>query len=386
MECIMTVLFFEGFETVGTELGLANQSSTRPRIEERWAATASGTTKSTDSFYLVDDAFGEGFGINMGTGNSNNNVVRYDIPEVHRVAPGASAPEFVMGVLCHVPSLTKTWTMFDIDAEFGNELYSNQVNFIIENSRNIKVDRAPSATEIARANDVIRPGRWQYIELHFKAGNTNDGEIIARVDGVEVINAVTVDTNNNNSHSGFSRLLLRNANGSDLTPNNDEWCGYDDFYILVNDASGQEGFLGPQRVRSLPPDGDSGTMNWTTSTGTSHYVLVDENGVDTADYVESATNLDVDMFTLTNRNTTTMVGNYNAVKIEAEHQNTSTGTPTLDIRIDSNGTVEETNVNVDNTGYDVDFHLADKDPSGGADFTAARIDGLLGGLEINSGF
>jgi len=53
----------------------------------------------------------------------------------------------------------------------------------------------------------------------------------------------------------------------------------------------------------------------------------------------------------------------------------------------SKGTVEETNETITSTTTYVVFkHLTDKDPSGGADFTESRINGLKAGLEINSGF
>ena len=61
----MSILFFEGFETCSTALGLANQATSRPNVEKRFDLTVSGTP-ATDSFYLINDDFSEGFALSNG--------------------------------------------------------------------------------------------------------------------------------------------------------------------------------------------------------------------------------------------------------------------------------------------------------------------------------
>jgi hypothetical protein len=110
----MTMHFFEGFETVGTSLGLANESTTGPRIALRWDASSRGGTPSTDSFFLIDDVQSEGYAIKMGTsGPSNSNYLRWHVPS-GKQAVGASATEFIVGCRVHIPTPANTFAIMSV--------------------------------------------------------------------------------------------------------------------------------------------------------------------------------------------------------------------------------------------------------------------------------
>ena len=331
----MALLFCEGCETVGTELGLANQGTTRPRIDKRWDATGSGGAPSTDSFFLIDDDFSEGFACNMGINSfSNGNYLEWNVPGSYNGVNG-SATTFVVGARVHIPAGT-TRSFAWLNVRTTNPATASSLQFNILNSADAQLYNPQfGVQEIALAEDVVSEDTWHYLEAKFEIAEiANDGFAEMRVDGVEVINETGIDTNNNVSTAVLDfRFQCTNASASD-----GDYVAYDDIYILVDADGGQTDYLDPQRVRAIPPTGDTGTMDWTTSSGTVHYTLIDENGVDTSDYVESATNNDIDMFSLTNVDDTRK-GNYHGVKVEAEVIDTVGGSPTLDIRIDSNGTV-----------------------------------------------
>lgn len=377
----MALLFFEGFETVGTETGLANQSTTRPRIHKRWDNTGSGGIPATDSYFLIDDNFSEGYAICMGTSSfSNGNYLEWDVPASYNGVNG-SATTFVVGARVHIPAgTTRDFPWLSIRTT--NPAVANSLQFYVIDSADVQAYNPQFGVgEIGRSNGAVNADDWHYLECKFIiAESASSGFVEVRVDGQEVINETGVDTNNN-----FGTAVLDFRFGcTNASTGTGDYVGYDDIYILVDADGGQTDYLDPQRIRALPPTGDTGTMDWTTSSGTVHYTLIDENGVDTSDYVESGTATDIDMFSLTNIDDSRL-GVYHGVKVEAEAIISDSGSGTLDVRIDSNGTVSETNSTISSTTtYVVVNHIDDKDPSGGANFTQSRLDALKAGIEKNS--
>lgn len=169
--------FFEGFETVGAELGLANQATTRPRINLRWDDAASGGTPSLDSYFLINDPFSEGFALNFGTSSfSSGNSLWLDIEESRRDPPGALVREWVIGWRMHVPNNdVESFDVMLVNGLFGGTNHTTVLFFSIADSTDITVTRAnPGQFQIAAAEDVLIPGAWHYIEAKFKIAEAPD--------------------------------------------------------------------------------------------------------------------------------------------------------------------------------------------------------------------
>lgn len=176
--------FFEGFETVGTETGLVNQATTRPRIELRWDDTASGGIKSSDSFFLIDDAFGEGYAIQMGDNSfSNGNDLEWWVPDNAKDAPGTAFREWVIGFRVHIPnSPVETFDMVEIFGLFGGTNQTTVLFFSVTDSTDISIVRAnPGQFTIVSVADVLTPGAWHYIEMKFKIA---EAAFITRVEAL----------------------------------------------------------------------------------------------------------------------------------------------------------------------------------------------------------
>lgn len=376
----MSIQFFEGFETVGTETGLANQATTRPRIDFRWDNTTSGVIKSSDSFFLIDDGFSEGYAINMGTnaGFSAQNRLEWHVPDALEQAPGASFTPWIIGARIHVPSESRTWTPFFIRGLFGGSSPTGVLGLEIENSSNINVNRDnPGAFEIANADGVLTPGAWHYIEFEFKIAESGDGGYVeVRLDGNEVIANTVADTNNALS-TGFNVLYFQNA--TITTSNAEDYVGYDDMYILYTGTSPHTDYLTPVRVRSLPPDSD--VLNaWDKEPNSgNNYEKVDENGADATDYVETDVTEDRDRYTVTDP---TEDDEILALKVEAEAINPTGGTPSLHLEVVSGTSVESTEHTVSSTtAYDVFEMIVQDDPAGGA-WTVTDINSLQVGYRF----
>lgn len=370
----MTLHFFEGFETVGTEVGLANQATTRPRIDLRWDSTTVGGIPSTDSYFLIQDVFAEGYAIQMGNnGFSNGNSLIWFFP-TGTTATDASATTFIMGCRLHVPSTARTWDVFQIRDGTSNNTH---LAFKVTNSADFSAWRNLAGSALGSASAVFTPGDWHYVEVKWKIGDSPHGLVEAYVDGVQVFSASSVDTKD--FFSNVSRLRFHTTNAS----TGEDFVGFDDIYVLTVDATAPNDYLGAQaRVLSLPPNADGTTTDWTPSSGSDHYALIDENGADAADYIESNTNAQVDMFEITNPSAG---GQFVAVKIEAEAIDTSAGANSIDVRVDSNGTVDETEHNVTSTSaYDVFAHYQMTDPDTGSAWTLSGINNLEVGVKFNT--
>ncbi len=260
----MSILFFEGFETVGTELGLANEATTRPRINLRWDATGSGGAPATDSFFLIDDFVSEGFAIQMGSNSfSNGNLLQWDVPSAKQQGPGASFDPWVIGARVHIPSATRTDEFFKIDGIFGSSSPTGVLAIRFVDSTDIQIFRdSPSSFVIDTVLDVLSPGTWHYIECRFKIAESGDGGFVqVWVDDVLVSDNQSVDTNNALTF-GFTNIKFTTTNA---TTSADDFVGFDDIYVVWEGETPSTGRLGATRVRSLPPN-VQGSGGWDRET------------------------------------------------------------------------------------------------------------------------
>lgn len=183
-------------------------------------------------------------------------------------------------------------------------------------------------------NYTMRPNRWYYIEIktyhHASAGTIDiqvNGELVYSVTGKDTIRT-----------SLFTYPL-----GSMLFYSFEDECAYDDIYICDDTGSDNNDFLGPIKIETLRPDGDDGAQNWSPSSGSNHFELMDSSNLwQNTDYVE-ANGANVDDLWAYN-NLSKITGNIYAVQVVAAAWS-DTGMPQpLQLICDSNSTVEYSNI------------------------------------------
>lgn len=133
------------------------------------------------------------------------------------------------------------------------------------------------------AGPVLLANAWQHIETKVKIHDTT-GTVEIRVDGVPVLTATGLDTastadvtcrqvafNNKATNTGASVTMY-----------------IKDFITWDNLGSANTDFLGTCQVISLTPNGDN-SFNWTPSTGTTGFNLIDDVPPnDDTDYISAA--------------------------------------------------------------------------------------------------
>lgn len=135
---------------------------------------------------------------------------------------------------------------------------------------------------------------WIFMEFKIVIHSTF-GSIQCRQDGLTVFNVSNQNTRNGGNGKGNMFGMGANGNGSNI-PN---WT-IDDYYICTGAGTTNNDYLGDVTIRSLVPTSDAGTNQWTPSTGTSHYAVVDDDNTDistwNSDYLTGINDNDTEMF------------------------------------------------------------------------------------------
>jgi hypothetical protein len=140
------------------------------------------------------------------------------------------------------------------------------------------------ATTLATFTDfTFILGTWYYIEFKVFCHATS-GTAEVRLNGVTIISLTGINTQSGTN--AWHNMVKVSAYQSQR---------FDDFYICDSTGTCND-FQGACRVLGLFPDSDTETVQWTTSSGTTHYNLIDENPANTTDYVYTSTQGDTDLY------------------------------------------------------------------------------------------
>ena len=387
----MGVIFFEGFETVGTATGQAGRTSVVPNIHKRWTISQGSSPGSDPRGVLQSDFQSEGFAWRTADTGGSTATFRVVFPDdiLAQIAvpfedEDAEPKEHIIGFRLHTRNLADAASMLVLRTGYRTntliDTFSSGIGLrLVGTTTGITIEAIRGAsTTLASAVDALDKEEWHYIEIKFLLRDTagvgepaEDGYIIVNVDGVEVLNFVgDTDADSVNAGLGLDYVGFQLSFSSGSATGDDYWA-LDDVYALFPDGGAPyNDFLGPVRVVRFELDGDGSPLEWTPSTEGNHYTLVDENGADSADYIQSDTDGQTDDFTIENFGGG---GTIYAVKAEVEAINTVGGTPQINVRLDETFT----NYTVDDTvDYNVFSHYQDVDG-----FDDAEV-----GVQFDNGF
>lgn len=140
-------------------------------------------------------------------------------------------------------------------------------------------------TLLARSGQAVRAKSFTHIETHVGVDSVA-GFVEVRVDGVTVINITGVNTDPVGSGE-YSQCSIGTSPGSTSTIGCNVWI--DDLFTWNGDGTQNNDFVGDQKVYYLVPNGDTAQADWTPSSGSVSYAMVDEIPPDDADYLSLAT-------------------------------------------------------------------------------------------------
>lgn len=211
-------------------------------------------------------------------------------------------------------------------------------------------------------------------EIKFVNANAPTGEIVIRINGVEYVNATGIDTYN--FGAGVDRIdIYNNYSGSGEFGTIRDLIVNDDSGTIANSWIGQD-----KHVYALRPNADGNYSQWSRSTGSTDYTLIDEASRDSTDYIEEG---------MTANNKTSVgleaTGSETGILAVQAHSNAlldAAGSETYreimrHSTTDGNGTTHT----VDSTSEKHNFSIFETNPSTGSAWTAAELDAAEVGVE-----
>lgn len=154
-----------------------------------------------------------------------------------------------------------------------------QAEIRIDPSGAIHAYRGSSTLLGSSADGVFPINAWAYLEIKILFSNTV-GTVEVKVNEATVLNLTSKDTVA--SGNEYATAVRLEGNGGD--------CNFDDFYLCDDTGSVNDDFLGDVQISVLYPTSDETHSDFTPSTGSDHYALVDDPQLTSdADHNESTT-------------------------------------------------------------------------------------------------
>lgn len=220
---------------------------------------------------------------------------------------------------------------------------------------------------------VLVAGTWFHVEMKC---DFTAGDIEVRVEGVTQINLTGQDISNAGT---CAQVAFGCENGVGLVQSPNQ-VYYKDFVIWDGDGSGNNDFLGAVQVYDLYPDGDS-SFNWTASTGSTGYNLIDEAPSNDADYIYADdTPPAASLFTM--NDLPEDVSSIRGIKTYARMRKTDGGDGWAQISMVSNGTAGNGTDRPVTTAFTYWSDIFELDPDTSANWTRSGVNAAL--LQINT--
>lgn len=206
-------------------------------------------------------------------------------------------------------------------------------------------------------------GDWQYVEMEVTR-HASAGAVNVYCNGVQVV--------------ALTGLALGTANISLAAVHNTQNAtGYIDDLYITDDATR----LGEIRIETIVPNADTAQKDFTASTGTDNYAMVDDLPVDgDTTYVTADTAGDSDLYATAGL--TDSPDTIYAVQVRAFARKTDTGLRTLKAKAVSGATDGDGVAVPLSTAYGIVATIYQTDPDTGVAWTASGVNAAQIGMEI----
>jgi hypothetical protein len=189
---------------------------------------------------------------------------------------------------------------------------TSQVSCIVDANGCLRFSRgcsmapgASSGTAIAQTDPLITAASWNHVEVQIYIHDTL-GWIRVAINGVHRFEALNLDTKHNTSNIVSVGQITNDIGTDDFYF--DDYIIYDftgtaavdtDFCPSVDVDGVGTNYIAELQCMYLPPNGDTAEADWTKSTGTDGFALVDEVSPNDLDYISAAAAGDLSEFDLT---------------------------------------------------------------------------------------
>lgn len=225
----------------------------------------------------------------------------------------------------------------------------------------------------------LQANQWYYFECQVTLSDTV-GAVTVKQNGTTVVSLTGIDTKNGGTNSTIDTLLMNWYSGGW----SDRHMYVDDLYITNGAGSVNNGFLGDIAVETLYPSGDGSSSQWVGSDGNSvnNSLLVDEATPDPADYVQSGTTGNRDLYAYTNLSRS--AGSIYGVQVASYTQATDSGGRNVKNAIKSSSTTTTGTDQPVTTTYDPKVDIFETDPNTTAAWAIAGVNAAEFGVEVGT--
>lgn len=234
---------------------------------------------------------------------------------------------------------------------------------------------SPSGTQIAASAVGTLDANWHYIEM-FATINATSGQVIVRVDGVQVIN-FTGNTKNGGTSTNIDAIRFRTGKYLNY-PN----CpiSIDDFYACDGTGTVNNTFLGDVRVQSMVPNAAGSSTQLTPTGSANNYANAGDVPYNDATYNSSSTVGQRDTYALSDLapGTTTVL----ATQSVAHMQKSDAGTANAKVALKSGASVYYDATQSLGTSPAAYTQLRETDPATSAAWTVGNANNLEAGMEV----
>lgn len=243
----------------------------------------------------------------------------------------------------------------------------------------ISVTRNGTALTNGTSVVSIPTGTWFYLEFKVTiADSIGANTCKVRVNGVDVITVATgqdVKSTANATANGIRIGGISNSgNGSRSV---------DDFYLCNQSGSVNNDFLGDSRIDTLFPTSDGNYSQFTPSTGSTHYVLVDETTPNTSDYNDGAAVNDRDSYGLGNLSNIT-VQTVHGVQVNAALMKDDAGAKSACTMVRSGSTNADGASAPIGTSQAYVSQIYEEDPAAVAAWTETTVNAMEAGVKVTA--
>lgn len=331
--------------------GYDNYGTGTTDILRKFAAASSATISTTNT------PFGVGRSLNAGFGCT------FTLP--------ATTDKLILG----------HWVYADLGGRmlvFGALQSSTyQFSVFVEVTGKISVYRGNAVTFLAQTTgQVVWPNSWFHLEVKSRVNSSiSSGDFVVYVNGISVLSLSATTNTQATGTANMDQVIYGTGFITSI---------FDDTF-MVDWSSGDTTQVGVKRVITLTPSGNGTTSNFvgSDSDSTNNYLLVDDVPVDVADYTESITPGDVDLYAMTDLSVTPT--SVPVVQITNLVAKSDAGARTARNIIRSGGTNYDTGVDISpGTGYVFYSDRWYTDPQDSAAWTGTKVNALEAGIKIQA--
>lgn len=225
---------------------------------------------------------------------------------------------------------------------------------------------SPTTIYATTATNIINNNTWHYIELEFTIANSG-GVLNLYVDGA-LVSSGTYDT----------LITSTTVSSLYLGPTNSANIGIyliDDLYITDTPSR-----LGEQRVETLYPSADTAQKQWTASTGSDNYAMIDETLMNGTDYVVSNTIGNSDLYDF--GNLSSGANTISAITVNSLAEKDNVGTRAIALPVKSGATTTDGANTYLSGGYILASRILETDPNTSTAWTVSGVNSLQAGVKV----